>query len=175
MRPTKILPVLHASLVLSAALTACAPAPKVAPGVVVEAFYAELLTHPVWGAPDSTQFTRLAPFLGDTLTARLHAARLQHDLEAAAAPNEKPSFTDEDLFTSLIEGPSSFYVMATRDEPTPAVLVRFGRLEAEGQGVEWVDTVYVAPRDTSWVIEDVHFGGAWPMAAKGTLQQRLLP
>jgi hypothetical protein len=174
MRLTPLLPLLLISATLGAGLTACTSAPKVEPAVVVEAFYAELLTHPVLGAPDSAQLSRLVPFLGDTLKARLVAARLERDREVARAPDEKPIFADEDLFTSLFEGPSAFYVMATRDRPAPAVLVRFSRLEG-GQGAEWVDTVYVARRDTSWVVTDVHFGGTWPMAARGTLQNRLLP
>jgi hypothetical protein len=58
MRSAHIVPILI--------VAACTPAPKVEPAVVVEAFYAELLTHPVLGAPDPGQFARLAPFLGDT-------------------------------------------------------------------------------------------------------------
>jgi len=156
-------------------LFACTPKPKVAPGVVVEAFYAELLTHPIFGPPDSGAFPRIAPFLSDTLKARLLAARAELERQAKAAPTEKPALADDDLFSSLMEGPTAFYVQATGEGKRRTVVqVRFEN-RAGNSSVVWVDTAYVVPHDTSWVITDIHFGGTWPMAAKGTLLQRLLP
>jgi hypothetical protein len=155
-------------------LPACTPKPKVAPGAVVEAFYAELLTHPILGAPDSGAFPRIAPFLSDTLKARLLAARVEMERERTAAPTEKPLYADEDLFSSLLEGPTSFYVKATGEGKRNIVLVQFENRTGD-KSVQWVDTTYVAPHDTTWVIADIHFGGTWPMAARGTLLKRLLP
>ncbi len=165
---------LLASLALSAGLAACHPAPKVAPGALVEAFYAELLTHPIFGPPDSGAFPRIAPFLGDTLQARLLAARAEVARATKAAPGDKPPLADDDLFSSLMEGPTSFYVKATGTGKRTVVLVQFENRTGD-KSVQWVDTAYVVPRDTTWVIDDIHFGGTWPMAARGTLQQRLLP
>ncbi len=168
MRPIRLLPIL---LLL---LAACHPAPKVPPGAVVEAFYAELLTHPIFGPPDAGAFPRIAPFLSDTLKARLFAARAEMERETRAAPGEKPQYADEDLFSSLIEGPTSFYVKATGSGKRTIVIVQFENRQGN-QSVQWVDTAHVVPRDTTWVIADIHFGGTWPMAARGTLLQRLLP
>ena len=157
------------------ALTACRPAPTVAPGAVVEAFYAELLIHPIFGPPDEGAFPRIEPFLSDTLRARLHAARAADVHAALVATGEKPPFGDDDLFSSLIEGPTSFYVKATgKGHGRDIVLVQFEN-RSGNTSVQWVDTAYVVPRDTTWVIDDIHFGGTWPMAAKGTLQDRLRP
>jgi hypothetical protein len=153
---------------------ACTPKPKVAPGALVEAFYAELLVRPIVGAPDSEASSRLAPFLTDTLQERLRAARIEMERQAKAAPTEKPPFADEDLFSSLMEGPTSFYVKATGEGKWNIVLVQFEN-RTGGQSVQWVDTAYVVPHDTTWVVADIHFGGTWPMAARGTLLQRLLP
>ncbi len=161
-------------LFLSLALAACTPAPKVAPGVVVEAFYAELLTHPIFGPPDAGAFPRIAPFLSDTLKARLRAARVEVERATKAAPGEKPPLADEDLFSSLIEGPTSFFVKATGTGKRKVVLVQFESRTGD-RSVQWVDTAYVVPRDSTWVIDDIHFGGTWPMAARGTLLRRLLP
>jgi hypothetical protein len=162
------------SLVLGASPTACHPAHKVPPAAVVEAFYAELLTHPIIGAPDSGAFPRIAPFLSDTIQARLLAARAEMERERKVSPTEKPLFADEDLFSSLIEGPTSFFVKATGEGKRKIVLVQFENRTGD-KVVQWVDTAYVAPHDTTWVIEDIHFGGRWPMAARGTLRNRLLP
>lgn len=161
-------------LPILAALAACRPAPKVAPGVVVEAFYAELLTHPIFGPPDAGAFPRIAPFLGDTLKARLLAARAELERATTAARGEKPQYADEDLFSSLMEGPTSFYVKATGEGKHDIVIVQFENRQGN-QPVQWVDTAYVVARDTTWVIADIHFGASWPMAARGTLLQRLLP
>ena len=162
------------SLALGASLAACTPKAKVAPGAVVEAFYAELLTHPVVGAPNAGDLPRIGPFLADPLRADLERIGRVHDSAAAAHPGEKPPFADGDLFTSLFEGPNSFSVQATQDRPAPAVLVHFEHREGN-ISTEWVDTVYVARRDTSWVITDIAYGGTWPMANKGRLRANLRP
>jgi hypothetical protein len=94
--------------------------------------------------------------------------------ERRAAPTEKPLYADEDLFSSLLEGPTSFYVKATGEGKRNIVLVQFEN-RAGDKSVQWVDTAYVMPHDTTWIIADIHFGGTWPMAARGTLLQRLLP
>ena len=175
MRRSLLLLLALTSLALGAGLAACTPKPRVAPGVVVEAFYAELLTHPIFGPPDSGAFLRIAHFLGDTLQARLLAARAEMEREARAAPNDKPALADDDLFSSLMEGPTSFYVKATGEgKGRSVVLVQFEDRTGNAL-VQWVDTAYVVPRDTTWVIDDIHFGGTWPMAARGTLLHRLLP
>lgn len=166
------LAILAPSLALGASLAACAPKAKVAPGAVVEGFYAQLLSLPIYGAPDSAQVARIAPVFSDSLVAEFRAARRLADSAATAHPDEKPPFADGDLFTSLFEGPTSFFVMGTQDGPPTRVLVHFEHREGNSS-VEWVDTVYVARRDTSWVITDVAYGGTWPMAARGRLTGRL--
>lgn len=160
------------SLLLLPLLAACAPKAKVEPTAVVEAFYAELLTHPVVGAPNAGDLPRIVPFLADSLRADLERIGREHDSAARARPDDKPPFADGDLFTSLFEGPTAFWVMATQDTPAPAVLVHFEHREANSS-VAWVDTVYVARRDTSWAITDIAYGGTWPMANKGRLRANL--
>ncbi|HVX87468.1 MAG TPA: hypothetical protein VG940_00970, partial [Gemmatimonadales bacterium] len=159
------------SLALSAGLAACAPKAKVEPAVVVEAFYAHLLTYPVTGAPNQGDLPRIAPFLADPLLAELTRAGRLRDSAADAHPDQKPPFADGDLFTSMFEGPTAFSVMATRDAP-PAVLVHFEHRDSTGS-TEWVDTVLVARHDTTWVVTDIAYGGTWPMANKGRLRANL--
>ncbi|MBW8771755.1 MAG: hypothetical protein JF590_00445, partial [Gemmatimonadetes bacterium] len=137
-------------------LAGCHLAPKVAPGAVVEAFYAELLTRPIFGPPDSGAFTRIAPFLSDTLKARLLAARGALEAATKAAPAEKPPLADDDLFSSLMEGPTSFYVKATGEgKGRNVVLVQFEDRRGNSS-VIWVDTAYVVPHDTTWLVDDIH-------------------
>ena len=162
------------SLALGAGLTACTPKARVEPGPVVEAFYAELLTHPISGAPNAGDLPRIVPFLADSLAADLERIGRESDSAAVQHPGEKPPFADGDLFTSMFEGPTAFWVMATQEKPHPAVLVHFEHREGV-ESTEWVDTVYVARRDTSWVVTDIAYGGTWPIANKGTLRAKLRP
>lgn len=152
------------------ALAACTHRPE--PGVVVESLYANLLSYPVGGAPDSGELRVLAPFLGDSLHALLARAERIRDSARAAAPTEKPPFTDGDLFTSLFEGPSSFYVMATQKGPPTKVLVHF-EYRDQNRSTIWVDTAVVAWTGGAWRVQDVNFGGTWDFAPHGTLLQRL--
>ena len=156
------------------ALAACAPKARVEPAVMVEAFYAHLLTYPVTGAPNAGDIPRIAPFLSESLLADLQRAARLRDSAVAQHPDEKPPFAEGDLFTSLFEGPTSFSVQATQDRPGTAVLVHFEHREG-ASSVEWVDTVYVVRRDTTWAVTDVAYGGTWPMANKGTLRANLRP
>ena len=161
-------------LLLLPLLAACGAKPKVEPAAVVEGFYAQLLSLPISGAPDSEQVARITPLFSDSLIAELQRARRISDSARTAYPDEKPPFAEGDLFTSLFEGPTSFFVMGTRDGPPTAVLVHFEHREGN-TSVNWVDTIYVAPHDQSWVITDVAYGGTWPMANKGRLSTNLLP
>ena len=158
-------------LLLLLPLAACTPKAKVEPTAVVEAFYAHLLSYPVTGAPNAGDLPRLAPFLSDSLLAELARAGRVRDRAATVHRNEKPPFADGDLFTSMFEGPTSFWVMAAQDAP-PAVLVHFEHRDSVSS-TEWVDTVLVARRDTSWMITDIAYGGTWPMANKGRLRENL--
>lgn len=152
-------------------LAACAPKAKVEPAAVVEMFYAHLLTYPVTGAPNQGDLPRIAPYLSDSLLAELTRAGHLRDSAARAHHDAKPPFAEGDLFTSMFEGPTAFYVMATRDAPA-AVLVHFEHRDSMSS-TEWVDTVLVARRDTSWVVTDIAYGGTWPMANKGRLRENL--
>ncbi|MEO6068208.1 MAG: hypothetical protein ABIQ41_09550, partial [Gemmatimonadales bacterium] len=85
MPPNRLLPVLFI-------LAACHRGPTQDPAAVVEGFYAALLSHPIAGAPSEAELAEIAPFLGDSLKARLTAARVLRDHDVATSPGEKPAF-----------------------------------------------------------------------------------
>ena len=159
-------------LLLLLPLAACAKGPKITPVAVVESVYGFQLSTPVQGLPSQDQATYLGRFLGDSLNRLIARARgIQAD-EIRTHPDEKPSWADGDLFTSLFEGPTSFYALPPIMGAVTKVPVKFGR-DDHGHRVEWVDTVVVSRRDTMWVVEDVIYGGTWPFASKGTLRGQL--
>lgn len=67
--------------------------------------------HPS-GAPTVAEHDTLAPMLARELSALLARADATRAAARAAAPSEKPPFTDGDLFSSLFEGPTSFAASA---------------------------------------------------------------
>lgn len=155
-------------------LGACASPPKASPVAVVESLYSSTLVSPAMGLPTKGQAAHLAPFLDDSLDRLIARAQVIRDSEMVTHIGDKPSWADGDLFTSLFEGPTSFYAMTPIMGKVVKVPVRFERNDG-GRSTIWIDTAIVIPRDTSWVIGDIIFGGTWPMAAKGTLKERLQP
>jgi hypothetical protein len=140
---------------------------------VVEKFYAQLRSAAVSGAPTPDQLSRLAPYLSDSLQKLLVEARRLHDADAARAPYDKPSFADGDLFSSLFEGPSS--VTVEGDSTTGEIyrVLAHMRYERATPATSWTDTAIVGPEEGRMVIRDIHYGGNWDFALKGTLQAQL--
>jgi len=159
------------------ALPACTAKPPVGPTVesIAEEFYGTQFIRPINGAPDSAQLERLRPFISDSLAKLLAAARQEHDADLARAPEEKPSWAEGDIFTSLFEGPSAFYVTpAIRDGGRAKVPVRFEhRVPGDTTVTGWTDTAIVVLEGGRPVVADVIFGGTWAFGQKGTLVQAL--
>ena len=139
----------------------------------MEQFYAATLEQRVTGAPTTPQLAALAPFLTDTLHSLLAAVRRRSDAEAASDPNEKPSFADGDLFSSLFEGPNAVEVIA--DSARGAIQVATVRMVSTGATppLTWVDHVVLTKRDGRYVIDDVEYGGTWNFANRGNLRATL--
>jgi hypothetical protein len=90
-------------------------APTVDPAVgaareSVSLFYTAVAKLRPSGAPTAEQRTELAPLLSAELIGLLERADAARTAARAAAPMEKPPFTDGDLFSSLFEGPTAFTV-----------------------------------------------------------------
>lgn len=160
------------SFLLILPLAACARGPRITPVAVVESVYGFQLSSPVDGLPTRDQFTYLRRFLGDSLNQLLARAQGIQDADRKAHPDEKPSWADGSLFTSLFEGPTGFYALTPIQGPVVKVPIRFER-DDSGHRVTWTDTALVARRDTMWVVEDVLYGGTWPFAPHGSLRAQL--
>jgi hypothetical protein len=166
-----------ASLFLCAA--ACRPAAPEGPAVekVVEEFYADHFVTPYYGVPDSARLAGIRPFITDSLARLLAVADSLRAADIARAPDEKPRWVDGDIFTSLIEGPSAFYIKpAIRDGDVVKVPMAFRHQEkGDTAAVEWVDTAIVVSEGGRPVVADIRFGGTWAFGRKGTLVGVLQP
>ena len=158
--------------VLWAAGCESAPAPNAT--AVVQQFYRAAIADHVSGAPTAQQLATLAPFLSDTLHALLVAARKQNQADVARAPDEKPSFAEGDLFSSLFEGPNAVEVLADSARgPARVATVRMTYTGAN-PAVTWIDHVVLTLAGRRYVIDDVEYGGQWDFASKGSLRSSLV-
>ncbi len=193
-QPVFALPALALSLIAAGLFTACgskpaaevaaappAVLPAAAPEQVVADLYAALNRLRPSGAPTDTQRLILAPLLSAELTGLLQRADAARTAARAAAPTEKPPFTDGDLFSSLFEGPTAFTVgKAVSAAAAPGG--RLGDLQVPvdlvhtidpaaggGEPATWTDTVLLREENGRFVVADIAFGGGWDFANKGTM------
>jgi hypothetical protein len=162
-----------ARLILALLLSGCVGGGARTPTGVVERFYELRIDSEMSGAPTPDEFEAIEPYLTPELHGLLEEAGKQRDLEAAAAPDEKPAFADGDLFSSLFEGPTAFRVVGERPRgDARRVAVRFTSRHGP-ESVSWEDTVVVVPQDGDWAIADVEYSGSWEFASRGTLKSNL--
>lgn len=186
-----------AAACVASVLVACSPAPKssepaadeaasaeqaVDPAVgaareAVSLFYTALAKLRPSGAPTTEQRNELATLLSSELVDLLQRADAARAAARAAAPMEKPPFTDGDLFSSLFEGPTAFVVGepqtgAAGEWRVPVTLTH--STGAQGaQPTEWTDTVVLREESGRFVVADIAFGGQWDFANKGTMLEAL--
>jgi len=151
----------------SPALTASAPTPS----DVATRFHQTLARLHPSGAPTEAERAELAPLLSHEFAMLLAHADSVRAAARAAAPNEKPPFTDGDLFSSLFEGPTSFQVAAVESIGPDAwrVPVTLEHAPAGTPPTRWTDTLLVRTEAGRRVIHDVRFGGTWDFASRGSL------
>ena len=169
-----------------AAAAAAAPAPAAAtlpaaaPEKVVADLYAALATLRPSGAPTEAQRAALAPMLSSELIGLLSRADTARASARAAAPGEKPPFTDGDLFSSLFEGPTGYTVGRAvsgaaapggrlGDLRVPVTLTHVADPPTAGKATTWTDTVLLREENGRFVVADIAFGGGWDFANKGSM------
>ncbi len=165
MRLFRLLPVI--------AFVGCQSAPKPNVSAVVRQFYAATIADHMSGAPTAQQLATLAPYVSDTLRSLLAAARKRNEADLVRAPDEKPSFAEGDLFSSLFEGPNEATVLA--DSARGALRVATVRMTYTGAqpAVTWIDHVVLTEQAGRYVIDDIEYGGTWAFANKRTLRASL--
>ena len=165
MHPFRLLPVI--------AFVGCLSTPEPNASAVVQQFYAATIAEHMSGAPTAQQLATLAPYVSDTLRSLLAAARKRNEADVVRAPDEKPSFAEGDLFSSLFEGPNEATALA--DSARGALRVATVRLTYTGAqpALTWIDHVVLTEQAGRYVIDDIEYGGTWDFASKGTLRSSL--
>lgn len=186
-----------AAACVASVLVACSPAPKTAQPAADEAasaaptvdpavgaareavslFYTAVAKMRPSGAPTAEQRTELAPLLSAELIGLLERADAARTAARAAAPMEKPPFTDGDLFSSLFEGPTAFTVgepqTGAAGEWRVPVTLTYSTGAKDEKPAEWTDTVVLREESGRFVVTDIAFGGSWDFANKGTMLEAL--
>ena len=142
---------------------------RAAAGACLRALRAE----PIQGVPSEEQLRRLAPHISPGLVAAFRQAAVIRDREAAANPDEKPSFVEGDFFSSLTEGATSWKLGESDTPPgvLPSIEILHGYKDQQGNSENWVDKYVFLPHNGTWILEDILMGGEW--AGGGTLRSSL--
>ena len=162
------------TLLLAFTLLGCKPAAEPNASDVVRQFYAATIKAKVTGAPTAEQLATLSPYLSDTLRSLLAAARKRSEAEAAKSPDEKPSFVEGDLFSSLFEGPDAIEVLPDSARGDRRVASVKMTANAANPPVSWVDRAVLVKQGDRYVIDDIEYGGTWDFANKGSLRATLI-
>ena len=132
-----------------------------------------LRAEPIQGVPNEEQQRRIAPHISPGLVAAFRQAAIIRDREAAANPDEKPSFVEGDFFSSLTEGATSWKLGESDTPPgvLPSIEILHGYKDQQGNSENWVDKYVFLPHNGTWILEDILMGGEW--AGGGTLRGSL--
>ena len=153
---------------VAASSAACAGA---SPVEAAETFYRQVVTLNPRGLPSIEEMRTLGPLLSSGMQTSIARARVRQQAEVAAFPDDKPSFIEGSLFTSLFEGPTA--VLSAQADP--AAPTRVGvEMTYAGQGsARWRDHALMRCENAQWRVDDIAFGGDWDFASTGHLRAAL--
>ncbi|MDP2124974.1 MAG: hypothetical protein Q8J92_11390 [Parvibaculum sp.] len=136
-------------------------------------FYDIRLSEHTGGVPEGDFRTRLRPVISPGLDSLLAQAAEAERRHTERTNNSEPPYLQGDIFTSLFEGATGYEIgKCEADDETVACDVLLVHDAAE-QPVQWTDRVVLVSANERWAVDDIHYGGDWDFASKGTLQQML--
>lgn len=140
-----------------------------------EDFYQKIISARVRGLPSPEAMSDFAPLLSQAMQQAIEQARTRQQARIAAHPDEKPEFIEGDLFTSLFEGPTGVESARVKKAgDLVAVEVSFVHGTRDNQPSRWKDVALLRCEQGDWRVDDVHFGGSWDFAPKGSLRSALV-
>ena len=153
---------------VAAMSAACAGA---SPVDAAETFYRQVVALNPRGLPSADAMRTLGPLLSSGMQASIARARVRQQAEIAAFPDDKPSFIEGSLFTSLFEGPTA--VLSAQADPAASTRVAV-EMRYAGQGdARWRDHALMRCENAQWRVDDIEFGGDWDFASDGRLRDAL--
>ncbi|MDO8839976.1 MAG: hypothetical protein Q7V31_13715 [Parvibaculum sp.] len=136
-------------------------------------FYDIRLSERAGGVPEGDFRTRLRPVISPGLDSLLAQAAEAERRHTERTDNSEPPYLQGDIFSSLFEGATGYEIgKCEADGETVACDVLLVH-DAPEQPVQWTDRVVLVSANGRWAVDDIHYGGDWDFASKGTLQQML--
>jgi hypothetical protein len=162
---------------LALLLVSCvSPSPDLAgqsPSAVTRGFYQSYLKLGMSGLPDKAQSRQISPYLGADLRKAIAEAQKTQDLAIKHAPDEKPPWSEGDLFSSLFEGAQQFEVRSEMIKgPRAEVQVQLRNTEGTPP-TRWTDVAVLQKEGDTWVITDIQFKGSWAFKSGASLSSVL--
>jgi hypothetical protein len=138
-------------------------------------FYAVYSTfHPSDGIPDSKARAEYEPLISPALEKLLESAEAA-EARFTGANKDAPPLLDGDLFTSNLEGATS-YDVGSCSRKSAIAQCRVSLIFDPGNGnklVRWTDTLLVVETPLGWRIDDIIYGATSAYGNKGRLSETL--
>jgi len=140
-----------------------------------QTFCTELRREPIQGLPTDAQLQRLSPLITPELTAIFKRARILQQEQMTRHPDEKPYWIEGDLFSSLVEGVTSWKLGEVFSAPTVDATVKVIQTYSEPNPdpVTWTDTLVFKRRGGAWLLDDIRMGGDWAFRSGSSLRSQL--
>ncbi|RWR02053.1 lipoprotein [[Pantoea] beijingensis] len=138
------------------------------PDSVAQQFYDLRTKQPTQGLPNAELLAKYRPYLSDALYQKL--------LKATSANDKVASLHQNDLFSSLPQGPTSAKVADASTIPnTDArnIPLRVSLSRSGDKTVKWHDEVLMVREGHCWAIDDVRYVASWQRPDGGSLSQVL--
>lgn len=160
-------------VVLLAASSSTEAQTATSPSAVTDSFYKKYIAYKMQGLPTEKQVKILAPLFSKDIMAMIAADRVQQKKFSKEHPEEKPPWIEGDLFSSLIEGATSYSLGKSRVEKTRAEVDVHLVYKYKSDATEWMDTVVLTKTNGKWVINDILFKGNWAFMNGASLRASL--
>jgi hypothetical protein len=133
-------------------------------------FYRTYLKLKIRGLPNDKQMKVLSPLITRDLKELFESARSSQTRFIQEHPDEKPPWTDGDLFTSLFEGAQSFrlgrpIVRGDRTEVPVQLVYHEG-----GSSTRWSDVLVLVRTRNRWLVWDILLKGEWSFKSGASLR-----
>lgn len=164
---------MHICILLLLMLAPSSTSAQSTPRAAARQFYSTYLKLKVRGLPNTTQRKMLWPLLALDLRQMFDAAEGEQTKFSLEHPDEKPPWSEGDLFSSLFEGAQSFTMGAPRIDGDRAEVPINLVFKDKEDTARWTDTLILTRITGRWRVWDIRFDGDWPFKTGDNLRSVL--
>ncbi len=140
---------------------------------VTDNFYATLGDLNIRGLPDKDQLKEITPFLSSSVVAIIKRDQKKQAAFIKKHPDEKPSWAEGDLFSSLFEGRTQYEIGKTRTKGSTHEVDVYLQFNGETDKAKWTDTVVLKKFGGKWLVTNILFKGKWKFNSGSSLLNAL--